>query len=213
MELKFSHTHNKPSSEDIDVRVKTEGLTQQVKKIDDSKIWIDFQSGNEDAFANIYKNNAPVLYCYGLKLVSDKNLIKDSIQDLFIEIWNNKHKLGKVKSIKSYLYKSFRRKLISEISKKRKTTTFLNHTSLNNISVISDELKLIEKQNFDIQLLKLNNAIDKLTDRQKEIIHLKYYAQLSYSEINEVMSLSKKGTYKLMGRAIQELKKYMSFLL
>lgn len=179
-------------------------------EIKDSQLWSEFQSGSESAYASIYRNNIFLLYNYGLKFVNDKNLVKDSIQDLFVEIWDAKHRLGSVKSIKSYLFKSLRRKLISESILGRKTINGTKFFMTSDIATQSMEHSLVEKQEFDEQQLKLKEAIGKLTDRQKEVIYLKYYALLGYVEIAEIMSLSKKGAYKLMGRSIQFLRKYMS---
>ncbi len=183
--------------------------------IDDIQLWQEFQSGSETAYATIYRNNASLLYSYGLKLIKDKDLIKDCIQDLFVEIWDTKHKLGTVRSIKSYLYKSIRRRLISESVKHRATIGLTTYPDTIAHATPSAEWSLLEKQKFDQQRLELKKVLGELTDRQREIIHLKYYARLSYEEIAEVMSLSKKGTYKLMGRAISFLRKHMgtTFLL
>ncbi|WP_165769937.1 RNA polymerase sigma factor [Flagellimonas pacifica] len=181
----------------------------QEAKIEDSQLWQEFQSGSEVAFARIYRDNVSLLYNYGLKLVKDKNLIKDCIQNLFIEIWDTKHKLSSVKSIKSYLFKSLRRKLISEVVLRRTTFNETIKASTTHNIVHSIEHSLAEKQAFDQQQLRLKEAIKKLTDRQREVVYLKYYAQLSYVEIGEIMCLSKKGTYKLMGRSIHFLRKHM----
>ena len=163
------------------------------RKSDDIQLWQEFQAGNETAYATIYRNNVSLLYGYGQKLISDKELIKDCIQDLFVEIWNNKHKLAKVRSIKSYLLKSIRRKLIAESVKRRKTYADSPLSSYPKLHTYpSAERKLIEKQRFDAQQRKLKEAMKNLTDRQREAVHLKYYFQLSYAEIAEVMALSSK---------------------
>ncbi|MBM1105759.1 sigma-70 family RNA polymerase sigma factor [Aurantibacter crassamenti] len=180
-------------------------------KEQDRLLWQEFQAGSEVAYAKIYENNARILYNYGLKLVNDKELIKDCVQDLFVEIWNTKHKLAPVKSIKSYLFKSIRRKIISEIVKKRKLSSVSTLSSFFNLGLSqSVEWNIIEKQRFDWQHQKLNQAMKSLTDRQREAVHLKYYVQLSYSEIAKVMSLSKKGAYKLMARSITVLRNHLS---
>jgi len=180
-------------------------------RIEDSQLWLEFQAGNETAYATIYNDNVAMLYGYGLKLVNDKELIKDCIQDLFIEIWNTKHKLAPVRSIKSYLFKSIRRKIISEAIKRRKTTLDSSVLSILKIPTTpSAEYDLIEKQRFDRQRQKLKEAMRSLTDRQREVIHLKYYVQLSYKEIAGVMTLSTKGVYKLMGRSIKFLRQNIS---
>ncbi len=195
----------------VDSRKASKVVSRDSKVIVDFELWQEFQAGSEIAYATIYRNNVTLLYSYGLKLIKDKELIKDCIQELFVEIWNTKHKLGRVKSIKSYLFKSIRRKLIAESVKRRKrSTTFaLAPTFFQVLSTPSIEFDIIERQCFDQQCRKLKKALEKLTDRQKEIIHLKYYTQLSYDEIAEIMSLSTKGTYKLMGRSIGFLRKHM----
>ncbi|WP_339712361.1 sigma-70 family RNA polymerase sigma factor [uncultured Kriegella sp.] len=190
-------------------------ISRDNKGIADFQLWQEFQAGSDIAYATIYRDNVSFLYSYGLKLIKDKELIKDCIQELFVEIWNSKHKLGRVKSIKSYLFKSIRRKLIAESVKQRKRSMPLD-LKPNFLKVLvtpSIEFDMIERQCFDQQCQKLKKALEKLTDRQKEIIHLKYYTQLSYEEIAEIMSLSKKGTYKLMGRSICFLRKYMGAIL
>ena len=170
---------------------------------DDSKLWMEFKLGNENAFQIIYEKNASALYDYGLKITHMPNLVKDCIQDLFVDLWNTKQRLGEVKAIRPYLYKSFRRRLKSMMVKNKYVNLDFNSHSL---IEPSHELKLIEKQIFDRKLKCLKEVMLELTDRQKEIIHLKYYGGLSYAEISEVMVLSPKAVYKLMGRAIKYLR-------
>jgi len=183
--------------------------TEFLYEIGDAQLWQEFKLGSEKAYAIIYKNNVSLLYNYGLKIVSDKDLIKDCIQDLFVNIWNNKENLGHVVSIKSYLFTCVRRKLILESQKNRKTVCHMDKYAVLEALSCSTEKKLIEKQNFDQQKKSLKEAIEKLTTKQKEVLHLKYNAQLSYDEITQIMTLSKKGAYKLVDRALKGLRKYM----
>nr|WP_292960801.1 sigma-70 family RNA polymerase sigma factor [Muricauda sp. UBA7809] len=175
---------------------------------DEVRLWEEFQSGSENAYALIYSQNVDIMYGYGMKLVRDEELIKDCIQDLFVELFNTKQKLGKVRSIKSYLFKSFRRKLLNECKKRRIRYGDFNSDQISKKHTTpSFERSLIEKQLFDDQRKRVLMAMGKLTERQREAIHLKFYALLSYNEISDVMSLSVKGSYKLVARAIESLKK------
>lgn len=200
----------RPSHFQGGIHQSTTGAPNKINESCDLRLWHNFQGGSEIAFETIYRNYATSLYAFGLKLTKDKELVKDCIQDLFIEIWKSKHRLASVKSIKSYLFKSIRRKLIAELVKKRRNFSDNVLTKipkyLQNCSVETD---WIENQNSTRQQQKLKMALSMLTDRQKEIIHLKFYSLLSYVEISEVMALSMKGTYKLMGRSICGLRKHM----
>ncbi len=177
---------------------------------DDCQLWHEFQQGSETAFSRIYRLHASLLYGYGMKLVKDKELIKDCIQDLFIEMWNTKHRLGSVRNIKSYLFKSIRRKLIAAATKNRlNLDRSVNIPNLKMISFPSEELRVAEGLNSDEEQHKLKEALNHLTKRQREIIHLKFFSRLSYLEISETMDISMKGTYKLMGRSISFLREYL----
>lgn len=177
----------------------------------DLQLWKNFQAGSEIAYETIYRDHAAMLYSFGLKLTKDKELVKDCIQDLFIELWKSKHRLAPVKSIKSYLFRSMRRRVIAESVKKRKNLfDSIRNKIPGYLQNCSAEVNLIENQDFAQQRQELKMALSMLTDRQKEIIHLKFYSLLSYVEISEVMALSIKGTYKLMGRSICRLRKYMN---
>ena len=189
---------------------KTYSAQEPIKK-NDSQLWTELQSGSGDAFATIYGDNVQKLYAYGLKLVSDENLVKDAVQDLFVEIWNKRQKLGHVRFIRAYLFKSFRRKVLKERLVLRKKNDFFNgyKYSLPEPVSLSEERKLVEKEIFDHQLKKLRAVMEQLTDKQREIIYLKFFAQLGYDEIAAIMNISKKGVYKLMGRSIHFLRKHV----
>ncbi|WP_299666553.1 sigma-70 family RNA polymerase sigma factor [uncultured Polaribacter sp.] len=173
----------------------------------DLQLWQEFQTGSESAFATIYEQNVALLYSYGLKLVFDKELVKDMTQDLFIELWNSKERLARVQSIKAYLYKSLRRKLIKSSSKQKKRFDKSKDVSNLDKKTPSAEISLIEKQLFDEKRDALNKAITTLSERQREIIYLKFYGRLGYNEIGEIMSLDKKSAYNLMARTVKILKK------
>lgn len=178
-------------------------------QVSDEVLWQQFQKGSEYAFASIYKCNVARLFNYGKKLVNDDTMVQDAIQDLFVEIWDKRERLGAVKSIKSYLYKCIRRKLLLKISVKRKKLKAVPDFEGFQTATPSHEISLIEKQQFDAAQLRLQKAIATLNSKQREIIHLKFYGKLSYNEISEIMNLDKKGVYNLISRTLQQLRLHL----
>ncbi|MCL4483994.1 MAG: hypothetical protein M1445_15515, partial [Bacteroidetes bacterium] len=61
--------------------------------LSDKELWIDFISGNNDAFKTIYEKYFPELFKYGCYFSDDEDLVKDCIQDLFINLFNYRLKL------------------------------------------------------------------------------------------------------------------------
>ncbi len=195
-----------------DRRTETETVSNSHGTPSDLQLWQEFKSGSEIAFATIYNDNVGRLYGYGIKLIHDKDSVKDAIQDLFVELWNARERLGDAKSIKSYLYKSIRRALISRVSSQRKKLGFFYSLEHFEETVSSQEIHLIEKQRFDEERKKLKKALIKLNAKQQEIIYLKFYGHLSYEEISEVMSLDKKGAYNLMAYTLKLLRQYLGLV-
>ena len=59
----------------------------------DSELWNLLRSGERSALNEIYHRNIDVLYSYGVKITSDHGLVEDSIQEVFITIWEKRHKI------------------------------------------------------------------------------------------------------------------------
>ena len=64
-----------------------------------SNLWERFRSGEEVAFKLIYDQNVTTLYSYGLKVVQDEDLVLESIQSLFLYIFEKREKISEPDSI------------------------------------------------------------------------------------------------------------------
>src|SRR5690606_18705544 len=78
----------------------------------DMLLWHRFQSGEMVAFETIYSIYQPSLYHYGLSIVRHSDLVKDTLQDLFVELWNRRERFSRVKNIRAFLFAIMRRQLI-----------------------------------------------------------------------------------------------------
>ncbi|MES2733691.1 MAG: sigma-70 family RNA polymerase sigma factor [Bacteroidota bacterium] len=175
--------------------------------LSDSEIWKEFKSGSEEAFAFLYNQYVVPLYHYGNRLTTDRNMIEDNIQDLFIELWRNRATLGETNSIKFYLYKALKRRLIKNIINQRKQPFNLGSLDEYDFEMtLSPEFDLIAQQVSQAQKENLLAALNSLTSRQKEAITLKFYDELSYSEIASLMTMTIKAVYNLIFRAIEVLR-------
>lgn len=173
----------------------------------DTEIWRDFREGDKQAYAYIYQSYYNQLYNYGSKISKDSDLVKDAIHDLFVELWKNKQRLGETDSIKYYLYKSIRRKIVNELIQNNKYENNEEYLAEYNFEIIlSPESDLICHQITKEQQDKLLKAVNSLTKRQKEAIFLRYFEDLSYQEVASIMSLNINSTYVLISKAIDVLK-------
>lgn len=174
------------------------------------EVWVHLRGGSEKAFVLIYEQFIDALYNYGERLTQDKELIKDSIQDLFVDLWKGKEKLPVVTSVKHYLFKAFKRKLIKKLVRNRKLPIDKNILEDYNFEIVfSHESELISKQISEHEQKRLLRSLNKLPRRQKEAITLKFLDGFSYQEVASIMSMSVRSTYNLIYRALAMLKDHL----
>jgi len=168
------------------------------------------KNGDPGALELLYKRYAGPLYNYGSKFTADKDLIKECIQELFVNLWIRRDFISFPSDVKNYLYKSFRLAIFKKAASTGKNEEYLDSESYPFSVTLTIEDDLIAGEENDALKTKLQSTIAALTDRQKEAIFLKFYENLSYEEIAEVMGISVKATYKLMARSLNFLKDNLS---
>jgi len=179
--------------------------TPQFKNKSDEKVlWNALQKGDHQSFHLLYMEYSDFLYNYGKKMCQDSDIVKDSIQDVFLIIWEKKESIVIKSSLKHYVFTIFRRELIQKIQHQQR----LNHQLKEMDFELSIESKIILEESQQQLRKNLRKAINDLSYRQKEILFLRYYENMSYAEISELMSLNKNSMYKLLSAAIHRLKNH-----
>ncbi len=206
--LKADFKRSSRESEDDEKKaVSREG--SEFEHQDDVSIWKEFKKGNESAFNFIYEQYFAILYNYGCQFTKDRELVKDHIQDLFVDLKIKRSKLGDTTSIKFYLFKSLKRKIIRALGKTKYLIYDKNaYQNYDFEIVLSHESHLIHSQ-LDVEVKeKLEEIFKKLTKRQKEAILYYYHEGLSYKEIASLMNFSRvEYARMLISRAKARLRK------
>ena len=177
----------------------------QQKRPEDIILWNDFKKGDDKAFSLIYFQHAKVLYQYGTKFTSNYSLIEDAIQDLFIDLMNNRKSIGPTDNIRFYLLKSFRRKLLRSVQKESRYGDDQVHEFYFGTK-ISVEEEFINREISNEKQQSLKQAIDGLSPRQKEAIFLRFQKGLTYNEIAELLSIGVDASRNLIFRAVKSIK-------
>lgn len=174
--------------------------------MDDDLLWGSFLDGSRSAFQEIYSKFYQNLYSYGMRKLNHAELVRDCIQDLFITLWTNRNNLSRTTNIKFYLLASLRNQLIKVAAADGKWQK-VEISSTDDFRIqFNPELEYIRKENLSQKAKILIEALDKLTARQKEVLYLRYFEELNYEQIADLLNLTVKGVYKLNYRAIDAMK-------
>ena len=168
-------------------------------------LWDAFKEGNKSAFSAMYQKYGGALSNYGLRIVPDTALIEDSIQDLFVDLWNRRQHLSSTTSVKLYLFKALRHRILKNkrISHSAEMELLDDHSSLFKES--SYEEDTIKSQMHADQMRNLHESLSKLPARQREAINLRYFHQFSNEEIAAIMEITYPSACKLIYAGLKTL--------
>lgn len=185
------------------------GITDNEK---DLALWNQFRNGDEEAFVSLFRQYYSGLFNYGCKITTDIELVEDCIQELFLDVWRSAGKTD-ILSLKAYIFKAFKFKLVRLIQKNNKIQPFTASLSAENNFELSHDNFIIDKELSASKKEKILQALQELSPRQREIIYLKFYQDLSYEEVSEIMQINYQAARNLIYQAIKTMKKTISLQL
>jgi RNA polymerase sigma factor (sigma-70 family) len=161
-----------------------------------------------DSLSVLFTKYYKPLLNYGLQLVRRKQLVKDSIQELFFNVWDKRSRLSEVENVSSYLFTSFRRTLFRQVELFRtwKLRDQIYFTEISNSNSLDTEQLLILEEADKETKENLHRAFENLSSHQKEVAFLKFYSGFSNDEIGDIMNIKKESVYNYMYRALAALK-------
>ncbi len=173
---------------------------------EDVLLWDSLRKGNDIAFSTLYKKYVQSLFNYGMHIHPNRDLIKDCIQELFVKIWEKRASLGSIEKVSFYLFRSFKNLLFQKIETSSKKSTLTQDLMDQMASELPVENLYINSEMVDQRIIRLKKAVLLLTDRQREVILLKFFQGFEVKEIAEIMNLSIPGVHNLVSLTIKSLR-------
>ena len=168
-------------------------------------LWQRSVAGDKAAFCQLVEAHYKVLFNYGATFTSDRELIKDTLQDLFIHLWEKRETLRiqyltvyLLRSIRNNLFQSFRGTSLDPVAIDEKAHELADEFTIEN-SLIFQEADSEKKQ-------KIKKAIATLPKRQKEVIFLKFYQGFDNEQIADLMQVNRQSVANLLHKAILKLR-------
>ncbi|QIL42733.1 sigma-70 family RNA polymerase sigma factor [Pedobacter sp. HDW13] len=169
--------------------------------------------GERDAFLNLYKSLYRSLAGFGLRVCSDSEVVTDTLNQVFLEIWEKHETLPRVEQVESYLRTILKRKILKRIAHEQR----LNKA----ISVIVREDEALLEMPYEELIVKIQSdelvktsllaALEKLTPQQRKLIQLRFYDGLSYEDVAKRTQLTVRTAYNTIYSALKFLRTQLKF--
>ena len=158
--------------------------------------WDKMRLGDKQALFELYNNMYFHLIRFGLKINADDELVKDCVNQVFLNLWDKRSRLNAVDNVKSYLMTSLKRCMLDQLAYTDKMNAAVSRMGAEEERAeLSYEEIMIAVQQDDELKHKLQLAIKQLTPRQMELIQLKFFEGLTYEQIAERSSQTVKTAY------------------
>ncbi len=162
-----------------------------------------FLNGEESAFDEIMNELFRKLVFFIDGYVHDCYTAEDLAIDVFSDLIVHKHRYNFKVSLKTYLFMIGRSRALDYI-KHRKVIDFVE---INEAEGFSDDERVLEQTVLDDERKRMvNEAITKLPEDMREVVHLIYFEDMTYAEAAKVMKKTAKQVDNLLYRAKTQLR-------
>ncbi|HEV7348315.1 sigma-70 family RNA polymerase sigma factor [Telluribacter sp.] len=173
------------------------------------QLWLDYQSGDMEALATLMQAFYADLYNWGLRFVPEGETVRDCLQDVFLALWQKHGHMAVVQDVPAYLFKTVKHRLLQEYRRKSFTQVMSLTDEQYTVHVeFSADLRQIEEEHQVYRLRRLEQLMNQLPERQREIIYLRFYQNLEFDQIAEIMQIGKQPVYNLLHRALKNMRDY-----
>ena len=173
--------------------------------MDDKNLVQAFQEGDEFAFVSLYNRYREGVYSYCAKMLFDRELAADVLQETFLRVYENRHRLMKSESIRSWIFTIARNQCLNQIRRSKRTVP------------LTDEMRLVAPQSSSPisqlekseQIALINLYLKDLKFEYREAIVLREYQNLSYEEIAAVSRSTMSAVKSRLFKARRKLAEFV----
>lgn len=177
-------------------------LDEQNRIID---LWIQFLNGNELAFSQLYCLFFDDLLTYGRRVGGENEMVEDLIQDLFLKLYQKKITLEDNTKLRPFLFRSLKNLIYNQLLRNAKLQPLPDYEFAFDLNyTIDEQLSLTHDQGLSDEVHRILKG---LTERQKEIIYLRFVHEMNFEEISEVMDINIQSARNLLTRSMEKLRK------
>jgi RNA polymerase sigma-70 factor (ECF subfamily) len=181
--------------------VKTEDATKRMPPLpDEARLVEQAKSGDAEAFAQLYDVCLDRVYRYVFFRVSDQQTAEDLTSHVFLKAWEKLDHYRPKGPFMAWLYAIARNTVIDHYRTHKQTVSLDEASPIPSRNQEPDEIMQLE---FEIQ--SVQEAMKQLTEEQREVLILKFIAELDTAQIARRMGKSQGAIRALQMRALQAL--------
>lgn len=180
-------------------------IAKEKKEEPENNLVERIRQGDKQAFEMLFCEYYYDLCSFAYQFTRCNERAKDLVQEVFLKIWDRRRKWNVHRSVKAYLLKAVRNSAINHVNKRdnrSEVRELFSREILHNIKPSGDR-KFDEREELVDQIWE---AVLTMPKRRSRVFILYHRHGLSYSEISEVLDISRKTVENHMGLALKDIR-------
>lgn len=169
---------------------------------DDQNLYLQLKEGNEHAFKVLFEKYYASMCHYAYQFLKDSDMAEETVQELFVRLWEKRATLSIDTSVSNYLFRSVHNHCLNQLQHQKIRQQYTSH-------VMESSKQEADWQPFymEVELIeRVEKCISQLPEKRQEIFRLSREQGLKYKEIAEKLNISVKTVEAQMGLALKYLR-------
>ncbi|NQD72053.1 sigma-70 family RNA polymerase sigma factor [Sphingobacterium shayense] len=163
--------------------------------------------GDDAAFDRLYNRYHRAVHLNILKFVKEPEIAEDILQDVFLSLWQNRSKFENYEAIGGWLFIVSHNKSLNSLRKKINESieyvfTYPVEPEASGSNIEAEEL-------YTLQMRLLDEAVDNLPARKKEVFKLCRYEGRSKADVAELLGISLQSVNDYLKQSNSAIRKYV----
>jgi RNA polymerase sigma-70 factor (ECF subfamily) len=183
-----------------------EAVGNSYTALTDEEVAVRVQGGEQELFGALMERYEPKLSRYGRKFLANPDNIEDIVQDVFISAYQNIRSFDATRRFSPWIYRIAHNAYVNALKKNsRMPVTLFDFDALVSHTVYEDPVEL-EREQKQMKAM-IEECLEKVPSKYKEVLLLRYYEDMDYKEIAEVLEVPTGTVSVRLMRAREALKK------
>lgn len=163
------------------------------------------QSGDTEAFAQLYDRHVDAIYRYVMLRVSTREQAEDITEDVFLRAWKNLGRFQPKRPILHWLYRIAHNRIVDEHRRKAQQNDSLDAMNESGHQIASPQPDPVHTVISNEEIDTLRNALATMSDDEQSLLFLRFTENLAFREIAEILNKSEGACRVLQHRALKKL--------
>jgi RNA polymerase sigma-70 factor (ECF subfamily) len=170
----------------------------------DAELVRRIRAGDERALGEVFRAHFAGMASFVQRFVRSPDVAEELVQDVFLKLWTKREQLAEIETLRTYLFRAARNTALNHLRRQKLERRWQEEQGMDDdppAAFAADEETTEQEVTAAVQ-----EAINRLPPRCREVFLLSRDGGLTYAEIARSLEISVKTVETQMGRALKSLR-------